>query len=504
MPQSSVQEITAAAKAASSPSFPPPAPIKLGGVDPLGLRQINFDLMDEMFPGLNNVTRHIRPFTVLAWAWRRAYQLLENEARTEVESDRMLDFVDRIDVIYAWSQFLVLGDAADLPGGRALKPILSSPEYTFGGKRWRAFKTARRNSTALQAPVNYGPALRALELIERHRTLRSVYFASERTRPALDALESRIAPYVAHPAFSKLGSVTVAAADVKSWSKAWALGNPTKPERNLILECLSGPSASSSRRAGVALIRASVILSRSEESSDVRRTMALCKKQTHPMLKATSRLWHYLQVRQLFRLALEGMLDWISLQLSDRPHSTPRLVTTFLAEVPQRLQATTMKEWLSWKSQNINPSDLLDELFDALNSRHSKSIAQAIWRALSFCLTKGSFENFVVERYDRLPLQRAIDEMVMRAQDTPAVAIGHIIDSWVIAQHIYWAVGRGLADARLRGRQILRLRVMLEERGWSLPPGTQPIIPRPTPDRLISAMSLLTECRALATPPQLP
>jgi hypothetical protein len=50
---------------------------KFGGVDPLGLRQINFDLMDQVLPGLNNVARHIRPF-VVASAWRRANQLAQS------------------------------------------------------------------------------------------------------------------------------------------------------------------------------------------------------------------------------------------------------------------------------------------------------------------------------------------------------------------------------------------------------------------------------------------
>src|SRR5260370_30750902 len=66
------------------PGFPPASIPKFGGVDPLGLRQINFDLMDEVLPGLNNVARHIRPFVVVAWAWRRANQLAESSGKTTV------------------------------------------------------------------------------------------------------------------------------------------------------------------------------------------------------------------------------------------------------------------------------------------------------------------------------------------------------------------------------------------------------------------------------------
>jgi hypothetical protein len=60
MPPPSLAELTASAAAADGPSFTPIGQIKFGGVDPLGLRQINFNLMDKVFPDLNNVARHIR------------------------------------------------------------------------------------------------------------------------------------------------------------------------------------------------------------------------------------------------------------------------------------------------------------------------------------------------------------------------------------------------------------------------------------------------------------
>lgn len=109
---------------------------KLGGVDPLGLRQINFDLMDLVFPGLNNVARHIRPFVVATWAWRRPNQLAQNQGKRTVPVDQLLDFVDRIDVTYVWSQFLS-DSSADLPGQRVLINLLQADEWTFSGAAWR-------------------------------------------------------------------------------------------------------------------------------------------------------------------------------------------------------------------------------------------------------------------------------------------------------------------------------------------------------------------------------
>ena len=56
-------------------------------------------------------------------------------------------------------------------------------------------------------------------------------------------------------------------------------------------------------------------------------------------------------------------------------------------------------------------------------------------------------------------------------------------------------LGRGLADARARGKTILRLKVVLEDGGWTLTPGVASgSLPRPTADRLRTAISLAHEC----------
>lgn len=59
---SSLAEFEQLSRKAKSCFIVDPAGAGLGGVDPLGLRQINFDLMNDVFPGLNNVARYIRPF----------------------------------------------------------------------------------------------------------------------------------------------------------------------------------------------------------------------------------------------------------------------------------------------------------------------------------------------------------------------------------------------------------------------------------------------------------
>ena len=75
--------------------------------------------------------------------------------------------------------------------------------------------------------------------------------------------------------------------------------------------------------------------------------------------------------------------------------------------------------------------------------------------------------------------------------------VRHAIETWAIAQHVYWAVGRGLQDARGGGKTILRLKLVMEEGGWTALPGRSRLTPAPTPDRIETAISLAEECGLL-------
>ena len=99
------------------------------------------------------------------------------------------------------------------------------------------------------------------------------------------------------------------------------------------------------------------------------------------------------------------------------------------------------------------------------------------------------------ERPDRLPLFRARREAAAREKGSIKEFVRHIFESWVLAQHVYWSVGRGLADARAQGKTLLRLKVIMDESGWTLTPGvSRGSPPEPTADRLRTMISLAREC----------
>jgi hypothetical protein len=96
------------------------------------------------------------------------------------------------------------------------------------------------------------------------------------------------------------------------------------------------------------------------------------------------------------------------------------------------------------------------------------------------------------ERIDFLSLG-ARREADARMNDPAPDFMRHVIESWVLAQHAYWSIGRALADARSGGKTILRLKVILEEGGWTRAPGALLSSPVPTPDRLRTALTLADE-----------
>jgi hypothetical protein len=461
-----------------------------GGVDPLGLRQINFDLMDLVLPSLNNVAQHIRPFTVVAWGWRQAAKCAQKAGKVKIDLSELRDFVDRIEVIYAWSQ-LLRNSNADLPGRDFLAFLLKADHYCFGGDAWNVIRAKRKDSTALSAPVNYGPVLKSLGWLEPSNEARGAYRHTGMVVEALNALDLRLGDRIAHPAFSRLGEVTISRKDVKEWGDAWALDEPSSEEQSAMVEAMLGKMARKELREGCVLIAEVVSRRRGDlDIHGVRRDMCgtLGLFESTPHLQLVAERWRAVQARQLFRFALESLLHWTLLRISYRPVSTAKLADYFIEETGG---ATCLRDWLS-VSDSIATS--LPENLDLLElSLSAPDLSRRIRTALAASLRDSSAE-FITQREDRLPLSRAKRETGAYNDRPPIEFMTHVLGSWIFGQHVYWSVGRGLGDARSNGKSILRLKVVSDENGWTLAPGTNlRALPHPTPDRLETAMKLMQE-----------
>lgn len=477
----------------------------IGGVDPLGLRQINFDLMDQVLPDLNNVARHIRPYIVMAWAWRRVKVILQSTKAKGTEEEQMRDFVDRIEAIYAWSQFL-FEPRSDLPGRQAMQELMTAPKYHFGGSRWAERRDMRRESTGLISPLNYGPSLRTLGWLLPVESAAGVFQPDPILDPVLDEFEHTIRAELTHEAFNKFGPVTVARDDAARWGALWSLDGVTEGEREMMFARLAGDRASSVRRKGIALLAAAhEDLAVSEPTADaLRARMAdLSSAWRNPARRPEiSNQWRELQVRQLFRLTLEGLFYWTVGALLKGPMTTQQISRTFLDELGKDADLPKSAEnWVTGSELAGNPVSFLRDIQSELQRRprEPKQLAASLLLGLMFSLAEAPAEAHQFERDDRLPLSRARKDASAWKYLSPTDFLVRIIENWIMAQHAYWSVGRGLADARTRGKQIMRLRIVMDEGGWTLTPGTTTTgnPPQPTPDRLETAISLLTECHRI-------
>jgi hypothetical protein len=503
MAQPSLADLTAAAAGTDTPGFPPASVPKFGGVDPLGLRQINFDIMDEILRGLNNVARHIRPFVVVAWAWRRANHLAQTKGLEKISLDVLQDFVDRIEVLFVWSQ-LLKDSKADLPGRTVLAGLLKAKEWKFGGSNWQDRRKIRKYSTALSAPINYGPGLKMLGWVQRHPKYPDIMIPTEAAVPALDAFEARMSKHLDHAAFSKFGSVTVTKDEALDWAGEWPMDSVTKAEAKVMADMLFGNEAPQRRQLTGEMLFKSANVAATADAQRLRSKVAGPPSKFAPPqhLQKTWEDFRRLQVRQLFRLSLEALFWWMLGNLEGRPKEIDALVVEFLGELPPSGKSPNAGAWLrTMTPSGVGPTELMTRIQEAMNNPDANDLAPAIIASLAFCLREISPGERRSERPDRLPLWRAREEAAVRKESPVEEFLRHVFESWILAQHVFWSVGRGLADARARGKTLLRLRAILDEGGWTLAPGaSRGNPPVPTGDRLQTVVTLAQESGLVGPP----
>ncbi|KAA5803570.1 septum formation inhibitor-activating ATPase [Alkalicaulis satelles] len=489
-------ELIEAASATDLPFVVEEPPVRAGGVDPLGLRQINFQLMDQVFPGLNNTARHIRPYIVVTWAWRQAAEIARKSGARTISVDLLKDFISRIEVIFAWSQFLA-NPETDLPGRDVLAHLLNSDSFCFAGAGWDRLRDSRTYSTALTAPINYGPSLKGLRWVVANPENTSILLPVDQENGYLADFEDALRPALEHPALSTFGPVAVAADDVRQWSKLWPMASLSTAEQQAARTRVFGEMASPPRRAAFELMKAAYQRSTSKNISEIRTMMADPGIWTSLSVDGQSagRAWAEVQVRQLFRLAIEGLFYWMTRWIDGKPIDTSGVAEKFVRLTESRTSRAS--DWISgFAFPSTGVVTCLEQLDEAL-SGELDAMPQAILAGLATAISQAPDEAHSFESADRLPLSLAARQARAWSGQAPRVIMTRLMSDWVLAQHTYWAIGRGLADARSQGKSILRLKLVLEDGNWTNVPGTFQPRPNPTPDRLETALSLAMETAAL-------
>jgi hypothetical protein len=348
--------------------FLPPPSSENSGVDFLGLRQANLDMMAELIPGTNNVTSYIRPFSLLSWIFWKFYGLCEQAEKDRPDSNDIRAFRERIEILFTWGARLE--DTPGIPGKQAEPPSgTGAVPLTF--EAWGRVQS----STSLIAALWYGPASKTVTgLGFLEPVAGGMYRATDKGAALARALDGVLQSEGALYArlLDTLAPVKATQDDARALWSLWGAQSPTDAERQTFrgavfdAEKIGDYLTLLGRRSGtIALAR--LHLSHCTEAvtaDEVRRGMFYSGRLGGNPYEVPAELqpalsgWIILQVRQLQRLALESLLSWCEARVIAGLRDT--------ADLTREAEKLFRKQ-----SFRVDPNDALAAIFQKLDVRIS-------------------------------------------------------------------------------------------------------------------------------------
>ena len=242
------------------------------GIDPIGMRQLNLDLMDAVIPGINNVVSHIRPYTFMAWTWKMATDVVG--ASGSVHSVEALDYVARLETYYEWAHSLA---GRPFRGAAALRKALphnnSTEPFPFRGERWEEFK---RNRLGFMAPTEYGPSIKALGVLKPVEG--GMFVPCRQFEKAIAVIDDAVKGAIP-PRLLAREPCDVLWDEVLALAKFLPIDEPSDEERRAFKLLFydapeSAPTAAKRRRATIDLVRSLMPKDGNVGIDDVRRSFA--------------------------------------------------------------------------------------------------------------------------------------------------------------------------------------------------------------------------------------
>ena len=290
--------------------------IEESGVDPIGLRQLNLDLMDAVVPGINNVTMHIRPYAFMAWAWDKAFRVLNVDG--EMHSSQIIDLVARYESFYAWAHSLAGAPLAGAGAVRKYLPLFGSGDpFVFAGPKWEEFKQKR---LSFMDPTQYGPSIKALRVLDPSAGF-GVFVPCTEFAAAIAEIDRVVTSCIPARLLAK-EPPTVTWEEVLPLAAGLPITSASGAERQafrlLFFEGGGGAIQKDIRRRRATIELIQSILPNDDEISvpEIRRRLATGKvgspiHDENSEIEVSARLQTILQARQLQRQAIEAMMVWI-------------------------------------------------------------------------------------------------------------------------------------------------------------------------------------------------
>ena len=222
-----------------TPFFVKPYQDESSGVDYLGIRQVNLDLMDEFLPSINNVTVRIRPYALMTWiAWAFREEMLD-KGREEASQSDFKRFREKLEVLFGWSHQIhqagigMVGNAQQQPEGFRKVPL--------------SFEAWSRNVSWLDA-VNYGPSLKTdngLGLLDQY--IHGVFAVTGMGEALAEAFDKSLRKLDEYAVVRSLDSYSVSESVADALYPSWMISGSSKREADAFCKVLYRPGKSGER-----------------------------------------------------------------------------------------------------------------------------------------------------------------------------------------------------------------------------------------------------------------
>lgn len=512
------------------PFFLPPRSGENNGVDFLGLRQTNLDMMADMIPSINNVTEYIRPFSLVCWVFWKFYDLcsaagLEDPSREDIDR-----FRERIEVLFSWGASMHK-NGGRIPGTGAVPPAPTPDgQYPLTFIDWKRIQS----STSLIAALWYGPASKVVTGLGFLMPLpgKTGFFRVTGLGISLaEALDVHLRSNeeVYSRLLATLAPVTASREDAAILWQTWAPDQIQDAERAAFRSALFSAEAIGDRNGLLGKRSTTLALAihhmrqctSPAHVAEIRQGMALSIGQdgtssTIPeMLIPTRNSWLTLQMRQLQRLSMECLLSWCEDRiLADRINETSAMAARFsqgwdgakhgfgdlttVDGMVARLddEANSIEGFIAAINEDrlANPFDLIatiQRLFRAHDPSFAHYAFTGILLSVAYSGAAASEENSLrLGGVPRLSLDSLRRRMVGLGAVSVRDAFQYILEAMIISQHFSTAVNR--FDG-----QNQRLRLAIEETGLEALVGKS-WEPTVTEDRLPTLLSLAAQSGIIA------
>lgn len=288
------------------------------GVDFLGLRQANLDMMDYCLPGINNYTRYVRIFSVVSWIYWKFHERAEALDIQAPTNDQLINFKEKAEVLFNWGHKSL--DLGGLPGITANPP----EEHGEVDLTFDAWGRSADNTSLLAAPT-YGPASKTTGGLGFIEPIKQSFYRTRghgvQLAQALDEELSKRPGYDELISFEKFtGSKQLAEDLFAGWDVRLPSGKEMSAFRASFFdpEKIEDKSKLSRRSMTVSwIIDVLKTAGRPMMLKEVRRAMAYRNVhgkgpvQTNTTTEKAWLGWLVLQVRQGQRLGFEALLAWL-------------------------------------------------------------------------------------------------------------------------------------------------------------------------------------------------